>query len=200
MRQDRKTDRRTLYTINAIKDAFIDLEKEMNYEKISVKKLCERADISRATFYLHYDGIDDVLNEVIDDALLFSEQASGNVLDLIEIIQSGRIQDVQTNEAILPACQRMADSDKYHNLFMDSSLSEYIISRITQHEKQRIVPVLMQKTGLDEEYAELVFRFMLHGTFSVNKSLKWEKNAKWFEMQKIISTFMEAGMKELSRM
>ncbi len=198
MRQDRKTDRRTLYTINAIKDAFIALEKEMNYEKISVKKLCERAEISRATFYLHYDGIDDVLNEVIDDALLFSEQASGNLVDLIEIIQSGRIQDVQSNEAILPACQRMADSDRYHNLFMDSSLSEYIISRITQHEKQRIVPVLMQKTGLEEEYAELVFRFMLHGTFSVNKSLKWEKNSKWFEVQKIISTFMEAGMKELS--
>ncbi len=161
--------------------------------------MCESAEISRATFYLHYNDINDVLDEVIDDALLFSDEGDGTVLDLIDIIQSGRIQDIKENEAVLPACQRMADSDIYHDLFMDSSLSDYIITRIYLHEKSNVVPELMKKTGLSEEYANLFFRFMLNGSFYVNRSLGWEKNEKWYQFQKMLSTFLDAGLIELSQ-
>lgn len=196
-KETKKLDRRAAYTLSVIKEAFLDLEKEMPYEKISVKKICETADISRATFYLHYSGIDEVLDAVIDDALLFSEGASGSVLDLIDVIQHGNFNDIRDNDAILPACQRMANSDKYHVLFMDPNLGEYIISRIYNHEKSRVVPELVNKTGLTEEYAEILFQFMLHGTFFVNKSLKWEKNEKWYKVQKMIGSFIDAGMKEI---
>ncbi len=199
MTKKRKTDRRTLYTISVIKEAFLKEIKLSGYDKISVKRLCESAEISRATFYLHYNDINDVLDEVIDDALLFSDEGDGTVLDLIDIIQSGRIQDIKENEAVLPACQRMADSDIYHDLFMDSSLSDYIITRIYLHEKSNVVPELMKKTGLSEEYANLFFRFMLNGSFYVNRSLGWEKNEKWYQFQKMLSTFLDAGLIELSQ-
>ncbi len=199
MKKDRKIDRRTIYTMSVIKDAFLELKKDLPFEKISVKRLCELAEISRATFYLHYDSINDVLDEVLDDALLFSEGATGNAIDLIDIIQSGRIQSIRENEAILPACQRIADSDRYHDLFMDTGLSEYIIMRIFNHEKGTVIPALMEKTGLNEETAEMIFRFMLHGSFYVNKSLNWEKNDRWYDFQKTLSAFLDAGLKTLSR-
>ncbi len=199
MRKERKTDRRTRYTIQVIKEAFIQEVRTLGYSKLSVKKLCESAEISRATFYLHYDDINDVLDEVIDDALLFSESGSGTVLDLVDIIQAGRIKDIRENESVLPACQRMADSDKYHDLFMDPALSDYIITRIYQHEKSRVVPELMEKTGLSEEYANLFFRFMLNGSFYVNRSLGWKKDQKWYQFQQMLSTFLDAGMIELAK-
>ncbi len=198
MARERKTDRRTLYTIQAIKDAFLELESEMSFEKISVKAVCDRAEISRATFYLHYDSLNVVLDEVIDDALLFSESAHGTVIDLVDIIQSGKFDMLGNNEMILPACQRMADSDRYHNLFMDAALSEYIIGRIAKHEKEHIVPELMKRCGLTEEYAEMIFRFMLNGSFYVNKSLGWKKNEKWYQFQKVLSVFLDAGMSAVS--
>ncbi len=199
MKKERKTDRRTLYTINTIKDALLELKKDLPYDKISVKQLCEKAEISRATFYLHFDGIDNVLDEVLDDALLFSEGATGNAIDLIDIIQSGRIQSIRENEAILPACQRIADSDRYHDLFMDQSLSEYIIMRILNHEKATVIPAIVKKTGLDEVTAEMIFRFMLHGSFYVNKSLNWEKDERWYAFQKTLSAFLDAGLRAVSR-
>ncbi len=198
MKKERKTDRRTLYTINVIKDAFLELEAEQPFDKISVKQICERAEISRATFYLHFDNINEVLDEVLDDALLFSEGATGNAIDLIDIIQSGRIQSIRENESILPACQRIADSDRYHDLFMDPGLSEYIIMRILNHEKATVIPALMEKTGLNEETAEMIFRFMLHGSFYVNKSLNWEKNDRWYDFQRTLSAFLDAGLKTLA--
>lgn len=46
----RKTDRRTLYTIRVIKDAFIKLVKEEPYSKVTITQICREADITRSTF------------------------------------------------------------------------------------------------------------------------------------------------------
>lgn len=85
-KKQRKTDRRTLYTRQVIKDALLELTNRIPYEKINVTMLCKQADIARATFYLHYDSLDEVLDAVIDDALLFSERADGTVVDLLDAV------------------------------------------------------------------------------------------------------------------
>ena len=66
----RKTDRRTIMTKGIIKDALLELLNKIPYEKITVTALCKQSEITRATFYLHYNNIDDVLDELLDDALL----------------------------------------------------------------------------------------------------------------------------------
>ena len=39
---------------------------------------------------------------------------------------------------------------------------------------------------------------MLHGSFYVNKMLKWEKNDTWYDFQKLLSAFLGAGLNEVS--
>jgi len=67
------TDRRTIYTINIIKDSFLELIEQQPYMQITVAQLCRTAEITRSTFYLHFDNLTDVLNSVLDDALLFNQ-------------------------------------------------------------------------------------------------------------------------------
>ena len=50
-------DRRIERTRNSIKDAFLELRSKRDIEKISVKELCERANINKSTFYTHYQDI-----------------------------------------------------------------------------------------------------------------------------------------------
>lgn len=193
----RKTDRRTLYTINVIKEAFLELTRKTSYDKINVSMLCRQAEISRATFYLHYDSLDDVLDSVLDDALLFSEQTGdGTITDVLNIIKTGQSHMLR-NEAILPACQRIADSDKYHALFMDPSVSDHIIQRIAAHEKDRVVPDLMKQSNLSEDEAYMVFRFILNGSFAVNRSLGWQKNERWYRYQRILNKIINDGVSHL---
>lgn len=192
--QERKTDRRTLYTISVIKDALLELIDEKSYEHIKVAELCRRAEISRATFYLHYDSLDEVLDDVIDDALLFSEGAKGTMIDVLDLARNGRFDQVKNHETILPACQRIADSDRYHGLFMDPSLSDHIIRRIADHERDKIVPPLMARSHLSREEAEMVFHFILYGSFAVNRSLNWQKNSTWYEIQKVLTNFVNGGL------
>ncbi len=195
----KKTDRRTLYTIGIVKDAFLELIRKTPYDKINVTAICKEADISRATFYIHFDNVDDVLDRVIDDALLFSEESAGNMVDIIDSLTGEDTPNTETflkNDALLPACQRIADSDRYHALFMDPLVSDHIIQRIAQHEREAVIPRLM-KRGITEEEAELIFRFMLHGTFAINRSLGWKKDERWYRTQKILSRFVDGGIKEI---
>ena len=66
-------DLRERKTKRAIKDAFLQLRAKKPLERITVKELAELAEISKATFYLHYRDVYDLSeqlqNEVIQDIL-----------------------------------------------------------------------------------------------------------------------------------
>ena len=73
-----REDRRVTYTKSAIKDALLELMKERNFEKLSISKVCEAAQITRTTFYSHYDTLNQVLDELIDEAFEVAEYSSTN--------------------------------------------------------------------------------------------------------------------------
>ncbi|MDD3224350.1 MAG: TetR/AcrR family transcriptional regulator C-terminal domain-containing protein [Clostridium sp.] len=66
-----KTDRRVKYTKMVIRNSFIKLLKQKPISKITIKEICENADVNRATFYAHYQNQYDLLNKIearlIDD-------------------------------------------------------------------------------------------------------------------------------------
>lgn len=64
----KKNNRRTQLTKRLIKDAFLDLKQEKASAQITVKDICEIADLNRTTFYLHYPNLDELINEIEQDA------------------------------------------------------------------------------------------------------------------------------------
>jgi AcrR family transcriptional regulator len=58
-----KVDRRVQRTRNALRIALMELVQEKDYDLISVEEVAERADVSRATFYLHFHDKEDLLME-----------------------------------------------------------------------------------------------------------------------------------------
>lgn len=61
----------SLQTKEILKNNFIDLLKFNNIEKITIKNLCDISDVSRGTFYFHFEDIYDLLNYAYDD--IFSD-------------------------------------------------------------------------------------------------------------------------------
>ena len=64
MDKTKQEDLRVRKTKEAIRRTFEDMICEMDYEKITVKELTDRAMINRKTFYLHYETLDDLLEEL----------------------------------------------------------------------------------------------------------------------------------------
>ncbi|MFB9770531.1 TetR/AcrR family transcriptional regulator [Lactiplantibacillus modestisalitolerans] len=182
MSRHKKMDRRTRYTIEMIKEAFLTLVNQEPFVKITISEICRTADITRSTFYLHFSSITDLLNEVIDDALHLS--CSSKVIER---------EYLKENESLLPVCQRVGDSPKYRHLLMDPDLSEYIVGRIKAHEHQYVVPEIIRKTNLPKDVAESLFTYMIYGSFAVNRLHHFSKDANWQRDMEILNHFTDAG-------
>lgn len=70
-----KTDARVRYTQMMIRQSFFALLKEKPLNRITVKEICERSEINRATFYHHYKDPYDLL-EQIENHMLDSLQST----------------------------------------------------------------------------------------------------------------------------
>ena len=83
----RKTDARIRYTQGVLKQALLSFLQEKPINKITVKEVCERAELNRATFYAHYsdcfallESIEEDLLEAFQQSLIEQQQEACRVL------------------------------------------------------------------------------------------------------------------------
>ena len=88
-------DRRILKTRSVIKESLTELMKEKPFDKITIKDITDKANINRATFYLHYMDKYDLLEQSQNDIL---NEIKEVLADAIKIFnpQSLPIQDANT--------------------------------------------------------------------------------------------------------
>lgn len=67
--KNEKGDRRVKYTKMVLKESFIKLLEQKDISQITIKEICQVADINRATFYSHYDDQYDLLRKIEDELL-----------------------------------------------------------------------------------------------------------------------------------
>lgn len=80
----RKTDARIRYTQRILKESLLALLKQKPINKITVKEVCELAELNRATFYAHYSDCFALL-EQIENELLEAFQDSLKLLDSFDV-------------------------------------------------------------------------------------------------------------------
>ena len=65
----RAQDRRVLKTKAQLRAALVSLLEHKPLQEITVKELCERCDINRGTFYLHYPDVRALLDEMVGEVM-----------------------------------------------------------------------------------------------------------------------------------
>ncbi|MFC5402607.1 TetR/AcrR family transcriptional regulator [Cohnella soli] len=65
----KKVDPRVKRTKQMFKDALVSLLREGDSSKITVQSVADRAELNRATFYLHYRDLEDLTERMLDDIL-----------------------------------------------------------------------------------------------------------------------------------
>lgn len=54
------------YTASLMDEALLLLLEQKDYDTITVKEVCQKAGVNRSTFYLHYESMNDLLEEMVD--------------------------------------------------------------------------------------------------------------------------------------
>ena len=63
-----KNESKYFNTAKKMQTAFIQLLEKKDFEFITIKELCDEAGVNRSTFYLHYDNMNDLLEETMEAA------------------------------------------------------------------------------------------------------------------------------------
>ena len=60
-----KQESKYFYTASLMDEAFLQLLEQKDFDRITVKEICQKAGVHRTTFYLHYETINDLLEETV---------------------------------------------------------------------------------------------------------------------------------------
>lgn len=159
----KKTDRRVKYTRMVIRQSFVKLLKQKPISKITIKEICEEADINRATFYAHYldqyDLLHQIENDVIRDVNQYLDQYSfNNITDTPVEMLDKILEYIKKNGELFDLLLLNANGDIY--------FEQEIIRIIGERHFIRMMP--------DREDSEYIFQFFASGAIGV--IMKWLRN------------------------
>jgi AcrR family transcriptional regulator len=171
-----KNNRRAQMTRLLLRTALIELMQEKPFNEITIKEICEQADLNRTTFYLHYTDqfalLADVENEVYQKTLetLKNVKPAADAPGMIETF----LNYIKSNASLFRILFVDADSEGFRSRFVQNMLNHLrfnIPLSCAAEEEPYLLCFLMQgsvhmimewiKRGFDMEpgqLAALIFR------------------------------------------
>ena len=109
-------DPRVRYTRGVIQTAFLDLLRQKPVEKITVREICDKAEINRSTFYKHYQDCYDLLDKIKEDVLRqFDEMLSGMKAQGVKATMTAILQMLKDNAALFRVFRRQGGERSFIN-------------------------------------------------------------------------------------
>lgn len=152
-------DRRTKYTKMVIQEAFISLTKTKPLPKITISDICKLAEISRPTFYLHYEDINALLDEIGENMITSAklnemmkltiedkDAIYGSILNLLQIIQN--------------------NMDIYRICVLERGISSHLPAKITEAIQKTIISRWEQNGTLNKDFDKQYITEYIQASFN----------------------------------
>lgn len=169
-----KESRRVKMTKILLKESLIGLMKEKSIHTISIKDICDGADINRSTFYRHYDTqyelYDDIVQDLVFDIGEIYEQVKNDgykatifLTRLLEYIESKReiflivLSDkgnIGVGEAYTKIISNFIDTESYPELavyvvnFIAAGMTSFLWTWLNQENRRPAAEVAMLMSSL----------------------------------------------------
>lgn len=118
-----REDRRVRRTRRRLREALVTLVLEKGYDNITIQEITERADMSRATFYLHFNNKDELLASSLE--AMFDE-----LVDSVrDTIFTGMRDPDDPSPPSLPAFRHVADYSNLYRALLGNHGVTSVISR-----------------------------------------------------------------------
>lgn len=158
-----KNDHRVKLTKLMIRQSFLSLLKEKPINKITVKELCEKAGINRATFYAHYEDIyalmDETKNEIAD-----------SILSAVHTISSTASLSVFFAEMCRVISEHRDSCEAIFGKYGDADFSVAVVELA----REQGLAFWRQNGATEESDLEMLYTFVSYGSLAVIRA--WVQN------------------------
>jgi len=161
-----KSESKYFNTALKMDEALVDILREKGLEYVTVKEICEKAGVNRSTFYLHYETIDDLLTECVENTnKKFMSYFEGVVAGFPDEISSATLDDlifirkdylipylnfVKENRFVLAAAINSPDGmrsvQKFEGLY--KHIFDPILERFDYPESERSYAIIFYISGI----------------------------------------------------
>jgi AcrR family transcriptional regulator len=174
-----KMDRRIQRTRQALRAALLELIKEKGFDALSVEEITERANLGRATFYLHYKDKEDLLLEEFREIARNRVQVLSEIPVLIWKSNLGEMEPADNRTPIMPLLlvfEHASQNADLYRILLRGHSSQRIIEQIRQIIVQSINEIVRtrQQTELPSKTPDVPVE-MLAAYFSgaLMSTLNW---------------------------
>lgn len=181
------TDRRVKYTKMVLRESLIALLRDKPISRITIKELCERADINRATFYTHYADQFDLLKKIEDEF----------VKDITSYLDNFALENDETGltQMIFKMFEYIEKNKELCRVLLGPNVDTDFQSDVMQIVSERIVLEWRKKRAVDEETAGYIYIYVATGSIGViRKWLSDEKPKSPKEMAIFVTRLVNKGI------
>lgn len=153
-----KNNKRSKLTRKLLREAYLELLHDNSNSRITVKDICQIADVNRSTFYLYYDEPNDILKEIEDTTI-------AEVLEHLRQIQSKRKDPLNAKGSLLELLVFIQKNQLlFSTLLIDNSNPSFRLrfNSLTLEMVEQSFPVILQS----EEYSS-AYRFISNGSLAL---------------------------------
>lgn len=160
-----KLDRRIKYTKMVLKESLIQLMKEKPIGAITIKELCERADINRSTFYAHYSDHYDLLHQIEEEI----------ISDMNETLSKfNNHEDIEALRMITRILEYISNNKDIFQVLLSEHGDFTFENRVMQIAHDYTIKSWMETNNFTEDIAEYLSAFTISGNVKVIQT--WLKN------------------------
>ncbi|GAA6487629.1 TetR/AcrR family transcriptional regulator [Gordonibacter urolithinfaciens] len=159
-----KQDHRIRLTKLLLREAFLNLLVEKPVAKITVKELCEQANVNRATFYAHYRDLFDLHEEI-------ERELAHTIMRSLSTTLPDQSLSAFSNEI----CRIIVDNERScQAIFGEHGDPEFPLRVVETLRESSIALWRRQRPDLPEAELDRLYTFMANGCLSVIRS--WVRN------------------------
>ncbi|MCR4675371.1 MAG: TetR/AcrR family transcriptional regulator [Lachnospiraceae bacterium] len=185
-----KSQSKYFHTAQLMDEALIYLLEVKAYEYITVKEICEKAGVNRSTFYLHYEGMTDLLTETMAavNKKLFTYYQM-EAAEFINQIQTSKANDliIINEEFLTPYLRYVKDNQKifYASVKNPSAMQTDLHFR---NIKKYIMEPIMDKFQIPKDEQHYWIAFYMHGVNAIIN--EWISNECDDEPKQVINAII----------
>nr|WP_302135796.1 TetR/AcrR family transcriptional regulator [uncultured Schaedlerella sp.] len=152
-------DKRIEKTKALIKKTFLELAETSDVERITVKAICDRANINRGTFYYHYLDVPDLIEKLETAA---AERITQSILARYHF-------DRKTSDLLedLFLCLKKYPEDALLLFGKKGGHHEKGLEHLYNALKKTALPQWKAKSHVTEEQSEIIFNHTMHSIFNL---------------------------------
>ncbi|MBW4018537.1 TetR/AcrR family transcriptional regulator [Moraxella osloensis] len=188
--RNKSPDLRVVKTHKAIREAFIILLSEQEYNDIAIQAILERAKVNRATFYKYYSGKGDLAGQMIDDfkqevSQLFQDRLNADSQMLQMIMENHSQKLFERRQEMLALWKiRTQHHNLYHDMFLMGKQNFIELAK-----KQKATDYLTAE-AIDYQATMMATVFMASLKYFYERELPLPKNlpVDWQQMLDIIKS------------